>query len=344
MKVEVSSQGVYLNFKLIEGNLVNFNRLKFQMGAENVQNNPFDSKQFSIDHLIYFGIEAKINQIIKEKKIIPSESFKSFYLSIARQSIKTEREIGPDELKQELKSQKFSRELRPFQLTNVIKLISRNFGATFSVPGAGKTTEILGAFSYFKSSTPDLKLFIICPKNAFSAWDEQIAECFSNSKEINQGVVSRSGLSFSEKMVRLGGGIDNIANLLDQVPDTIMITFQQLAYSRDIVELIASFISEYNVFCAVDESHRIKGVDRRGVPGKYASSALSLAPLCKYRYIMSGTPMPQGNLDLINQYKFIFPRANEFILINQYKFIINSFSRGQMFLFKRFMTKSKSYM
>ena len=42
MKVEVSSQGVCLNFKLIEGNSVDFNRLKFQMGTENVQNNLFD--------------------------------------------------------------------------------------------------------------------------------------------------------------------------------------------------------------------------------------------------------------------------------------------------------------
>ena len=68
MKVEVSSQGIQLNFKLLKGNPVNFNRLKFQMGIENVQSNPFDSKQFSIDHLVYFGIEATINQIIKEKK------------------------------------------------------------------------------------------------------------------------------------------------------------------------------------------------------------------------------------------------------------------------------------
>ena len=45
MKVEVSSQGIQLNFKLLKGNPVNFNRLKFQMGIENVQSNPFDSKQ-----------------------------------------------------------------------------------------------------------------------------------------------------------------------------------------------------------------------------------------------------------------------------------------------------------
>lgn len=310
MKVEVSSQGIQLNFKLLKGNPVNFNRLKFQMGIENVQSNPFDSKQFSIDHLVYFGIEATINQIIKEQKIIPSESFKSFYRSIASQSIKTEREIGPDELKQELKNQKFSRELRPFQLTNVIELISRDFGATFSVPGAGKTSEILSTFSFFKSIDQDLKLLIICPKNAFSAWDEQIEECFSNSQEINQGIVYPGGSNFSGKMVRLGGGSNNIANLLDQVPDTMMITFQQLAYNREIIEVIASFLSKHSVFCAVDESHRIKGIDGQGVPGKYAGAALSLAPLCKYRYIMSGTPMPQGDLDLINQYKFMFPRAN----------------------------------
>jgi len=155
MKVEVSSQGIQLNFKLLEGDILVFNKLKFQMGLDNIINNPLDSKQFSIDHLVYFGIEATINLIIKEQKIIPSESFKSFYRSISSQSIKTKREIGYDELKEELKNQKFSRELRPFQLSNVIELISRDFGATFSVPGAGKTSEVLGTFSFFKSITPD---------------------------------------------------------------------------------------------------------------------------------------------------------------------------------------------
>jgi SNF2 family DNA or RNA helicase len=309
MKVEVSSEGIKLIFKFIDGDKKDFNLLKMQFGIENIQTNPYDSNQISIDHLVFFGIEATIIKIIKEEKIIPKDSFKLFYTSITSQSNQKEREITPELLKEKLSSEKFTRELRPFQIANVIKLNARDFGATFSVPGAGKTSEILSTFSFFKADDSELKLLIICPKNAFSAWDEQIDECYSNSQEINQAVIHRDRSSSSGKMVRLTGGRSNIADLLNQNPDTMMITFQQLAQGREIIDEIASYLSKHNVFCAVDESHRIKGIDSQGVPGKYASAVLSLASLCRYRYIMSGTPMPQGSMDLINQYKFMFPRS-----------------------------------
>ena len=62
-----------LIFKFIDGDKKDFNLLKMQFGIEKIQTNPYDSNQFSIDHLVYFGIEATINKIIKEQKIIPKD-------------------------------------------------------------------------------------------------------------------------------------------------------------------------------------------------------------------------------------------------------------------------------
>ena len=65
----------------------------------------------------------------------------------------------------------FMRPLSTDQARNVRKLVARNAAATFSVPGAGKTTEAL-AF-YFIKANRDENLVVIAPKIALAAWEEQ---------------------------------------------------------------------------------------------------------------------------------------------------------------------------
>ena len=69
----------------------------------------------------------------------------------------------------------FNRSLSLEQLRNVRLLAALPAAATFSVPGAGKTTEALATFFY--RSHENERLLVICPKNAFAAWDEQVADC-----------------------------------------------------------------------------------------------------------------------------------------------------------------------
>ena len=59
-------------------------------------------------------------------------------------------------------------------MENVRRLVSLPSGASFSVPGAGKTTEAL-AF-YATRSDRDTKLLIVCPKNAFAVWEEEFGQ------------------------------------------------------------------------------------------------------------------------------------------------------------------------
>lgn len=90
---------------------------------------------------------------------------------------------------QQLSSVGFKRHLTNNQACNLSKISHLPGAATFSVPGAGKTTEALAFF--FLNATDADRLLVVAPKNAFSAWDEQLDACMGD----NYG-----------KFVRLRGG------------------------------------------------------------------------------------------------------------------------------------------
>lgn len=177
----------------------------------------------------------------------------------------------------------FHRVLSAEQLRNVAKIASLPAAATFSVPGAGKTTEALAY--YVLSRQPGDSLLVVAPKNAFAAWDEQLALCLPH---------------VTNRFVRLRGGRENIRRLLDDEPTYMLITYQQLVRVR---RLVASHCARVRVHVFLDESHRIKS----GITKVTARSALELAHLPIRKLIMSGTPMPQDVEDLIPQFSFLYP-------------------------------------
>ncbi len=175
------------------------------------------------------------------------------------------------------------RELTDNQKRNVSKLANLPAGASFSVPGAGKTTEALAFFFY--NASPDDKLLVVAPKNAFGAWEEQIQECTNNS-ELN--------------FVRLRGGRTTIDRILRDQPRFMLITYQQYARVTDIIN---RYLEQYPVFMYLDESHRIKS----GLHGVTPEAILSSCTLPERKLILSGTPMPQSVSDLIPQFTFLYP-------------------------------------
>ena len=191
--------------------------------------------------------------------------------------------VSESAIQSKLKSLGFERELSPEQMRNVSKIAALPSAATFSVPGAGKTTEAL-AYYFYKAQSAEC-LLVIAPKNAFAAWDEQIRDC-----------MPRLDAAF----VRLRGGRENIARLLSEDPRFMLITYQQLARVPD---LIAGHCAGHTVHVFLDESHRIKS----GVEKQTARAALGLAHLPVCKLIMSGTPMPQAVEDLIPQFSFLYP-------------------------------------
>lgn len=217
-------------------------------------------------------------------------------------------ENSREEIKAKLISVGFMRPLTDNQLNNLCKISVLPGAATFSVPGAGKTTEAL-AFFFVNCKDTD-RLLIAAPKNAFVAWDEQLKECLPN---------------LDEQIVRLRGGKAVISELLKLNPRFMIISYEQLVR---VPELISKVLSNGDTFFFLDESHRIKG----GKQAKRAEVVLQMAHLPKRKLIMSGTPMPQSAKDLIPQFTFLYPstRVDEKNVIDMIQPIHVRTTKGQL--------------
>lgn len=192
--------------------------------------------------------------------------------------------ISREQLEARLNETRFARRLTDNQARNVGKLVALPAGATFSVPGAGKTTEALAFFAY--KARDDERLLVLGPKNAFPAWDEQIETCLPQFGKT--------------PFVRLRGGRDKIEKLLAANPKFMLLSYQQLARVPD---LIAAHVARHKTFVYLDESHRIKS----GTTKQTARAVLGLSHLPAGKLIMSGTPMPQAFDDLVPQFAFLYP-------------------------------------
>lgn len=192
--------------------------------------------------------------------------------------------LSLEDLVTRLNSAGFARTLTPEQADNVCKLAALPAGATFSVPGAGKTTEALATFAC-RSQAND-GLLVIAPKNAFAAWDEQLAACLPK---------------FGSQFLRLRQG-DKIPGQLRSNPQLMIIGYQQLARVK---EVISEHLSSRRMHVFLDESHRIKGASN-----VTTEAVLSFSHLPVSKLIMSGTPMPQSTADLLPQFQYLFPEIS----------------------------------
>lgn len=226
-------------------------------------------------HNLQFTVDKNV-----EKFLAIAASREKDYLQAFGKSVVTK-----ESLDEKLVTERFTRSLTDEQERNVLKLASLPAGATFSVPGAGKTTEAL-AF-YFYKREPNYRLLVVCPKNAFPAWEEQLSFCVEDAS----------------KIVRLVGGEKNINKLIKKDNEIYLITYHQLPVVRT---LIANWMIEYPTVMFLDESHHIK----RGITGQWGGTVLSLAHLPIHKLIMTGTPLPNSISDLIPQFKFIFPELD----------------------------------
>ncbi|OLP64757.1 hypothetical protein BACPU_23470 [Bacillus pumilus] len=222
------------------------------------------------------NISIHMDENIKKHLIVAREKKQNYELS------KNATPASKEFIDQKLNELGFKRKLTNEQLRNVSKLYSLSGGATFSVPGAGKTTEALSLF--FLKKSKQTRLLIIAPKNAFPAWEEQIKECLNTPPTIS----------------RLRGGEKNIRLLLRKDPQVALITYQQIP---NVIDVIAQHYSKNEFFLFLDECHRIK----RGHDGVIGKSILKISHLPAEKLIMSGTPMPNAPEDLVPQFNFLYP-------------------------------------
>ena len=186
-----------------------------------------------------------------------------------------------------------NRSLYELQLLSAYHLAFSQNACNFSVPGAGKTSVVYGAFAYLSNLPADDskyvdKLLIISPLSAFGPWELEYEECFGekpSTKRLNGKV------SVDEKK----------QYLYSRIPAKItLLSYNSVPSLKD--ELIY-FLKNNQVMVVLDEAHKIKNTSG----GITANGVLDIAQYCSSRVVLTGTPAPNGYEDLYNLYKFIWP-------------------------------------
>lgn len=241
-----------------------------------------------IPYRVFIGVRSEIAKYLrnhnihtefapKVRELLKNANAKSY--SSALKAV----DLTEEEVKKRLNAVGFERNLTDNQMNNVRHLASLPAGATFSVPGAGKTTEALAYF--FCNAKQTDHLLVVGPLSAMGAWETQMHDC-----------CPRSNYEF----VRLRGGEKNIDRLLRDNPRFMLISYGQFA---TVSHLIRDFLAYHPVIMFLDESHRIKS----GRSGVSPQEILSVAYLPEKKLIMSGTPCPQSLSDLLPQFEFLYP-------------------------------------
>lgn len=196
--------------------------------------------------------------------------------------------VGEDEIQPKLDALGFSRQLKPFQLRDISRLLSLPHGANFSVPGAGKTTVTFALALLV--STGEEHLFVVSPKAAFPAWQAIIDECMA----------ADASPAMREKFTLLNGSEAENEALLRSGRKRFLMSYDLLVRQQP---MIANYLSRQKVHLVLDESHRMKA----GLGSQRGAFLISVAGSPVRRDILSGTPMPQDANDMASQLKFLWP-------------------------------------
>ena len=164
--------------------------------------------------------------------------------------------------------------------------------ANFSVPGAGKTAMILGVYAYLnRRNVPDHvdRMVVISPINAFDSWKREFRAVFGCKKQLR--VIDSQDKNFNV-LLNTDFGISNL----------VLINYESLDNYTDQLKRLL----DYKTILIFDEVHRIKNPE-----GKHALSALEIAQLSKYRYVLTGTPIPNSYRDIYNFLNILYKNEYE---------------------------------
>ena len=189
-----------------------------------------------------------------------------------------------------------NRTLYELQMLAAYHLAFSQNACNFSVPGAGKTSVVYGAYAYLHNLPDDDskrvdRLLIISPLNAFAPWELEYEECFG----------------FKPTSKRLSGKL-NVEEKKQYLYDMNPAEITLVSYSSviSLVDELNYFLRKNRVMVILDEAHKIKNT--KG--GIISQSIMALATNCRSRVVLTGTPAPNGYEDLYNLFKFIWPTKN----------------------------------
>ena len=187
-------------------------------------------------------------------------------------------------------SQEITRPLKPEQEKASFFMTIMKRAANFSVPGAGKTAMMYGTFAYLSSPRVNEvdKLLVVSPLNAFAAWRTEFEAVFGPKRQLHY-------LNMRDKKYNNNPGV--VKHDWIQA-DVITINYESLQSKLNII----NDLLDSKTMLVFDEVHRVKGVG-----GQRAKAALSLSQAPHYRYVLTGTPIPNGFRDIYNFLHLMYP-------------------------------------
>lgn len=180
------------------------------------------------------------------------------------------------------------RRLYDFQARAAYHMAFSVNSCNFSVPGAGKTSIVYGAYTYLKHIRKVNKLLIIGPLSSFGPWKNEFKECFGFDTQI----INLSNLNNNSKSKYLLSH----KSLINEIN---FINYE--GYTK-IISQITSFVDNNSLMIVLDEAHKIKNPDSIRAKGVLEFSKKAAAKI-----ILTGTPIPNGYKDLYNLFEFIWP-------------------------------------
>lgn len=224
-------------------------------------------KQYLEDRLYEIEEYRKLWYWIKTKESFILEDFQKFSIIV---------------------NNELERQLREKQMWDAFFICEMRKSANYSVPGAGKTSIVYGAYAYLSSSLKQKinKMVVIWPISSFKSWVDEFEACFGKKRKLN--VLNT---------IRCDNKKDKIYKLKNIKYDIILVNYESL----DSLKWVLSEIIDSKTMLVFDEVHKVKAIW-----WVWASAALSICWNAKYKVILSWTPIPNWYIDLYNQLNILY--------------------------------------
>ena len=197
---------------------------------------------------------------------------------------------------------KYKFKTKPYahQLTALENSWHKEEFAYFMEMGTGKTKVLIDNLSMLYDKGKVDGALIVAPKGVVGTWHNQELPAHLPDHIENVTVLWQANINKKQQ--------DKLDQLFKTGHELHIIIMNVEAFSTDKGRLFAAkFLRSHKSLMAIDESTTIKNPK-----AKRTKNILSLSSICKYRRIMTGSPVTRNPLDLYSQCEFLDPRLLDF--------------------------------
>ena len=190
---------------------------------------------------------------------------------------------------------KFKTKPYAHQLTALEKSWNKESYAYFMEMGTGKTKVLIDNMAMLYDKGAINGALIVAPKGVIGTWYNQEIPTHLPNHIKNVSVLWQSNINKTQQ--------EKLNTLFETGEDLHILIMNVEAFSTDKGKTFAAkFLRTHKTLTAIDESTVIKNPK-----AKRTKNILALADLCKYRRIMTGSPVTKNPLDLYSQCNFLDP-------------------------------------